>query len=195
MAFRGPKARLWRWRRNPLKRRADTVEAWVVLGTWVLGVLAGVLAGWTAALGAEQATAQEPLARTATVARVTERAPGTSPGTGEDTGTKLRVWGKVRWTAPDGTERTGWARVRPGSAAGTPVTVWIDSRGRLVTEPATPAQARARAVMAGGLVGLGAASVPLVIGHVARAGLERRRLAQWDTEWARFGPLWSRNAG
>ncbi|MEU6009454.1 hypothetical protein [Streptomyces sp. NPDC047453] len=194
MAFRGPEVWLWRWRRNPLKRRADMVEAWVVLGTWVLGVLAGVLAGWTVARGAEQAMALEPLARTPTVARVTERVPGSSAGAGGAPGTALRVWGKVRWTAPDGTARSGWARVWPGSAAGTPVTVWTDSRGRLVTGPATPAQARTRAVMSGGLVGVGAAAVPFVTGRALRACLERRRLDQWDTEWARFGPLWSRKA-
>ncbi|MFF4763095.1 hypothetical protein [Streptomyces sp. NPDC001292] len=192
MAFRGPKAWLWRWRRNPLKRRSDTVETWVVLGTWVLGVLAGVLAGWTAAQGAEHATALEPSARTPTVARVTGQAPGSSAGTGEVPSTTLRVWGKVRWTIPDGTTRTGWARVWPGSAVGTPVTVWTDSRGRLVTGPATPARARARAVKSGGPVGMGAAAVPFVTSHFLRARLERRRLDQWGTEWARFGPLWSR---
>ncbi|GAB2729788.1 hypothetical protein GCM10027072_25100 [Streptomyces bullii] len=36
MALRGPKAWLWRRRGNPLKRRADKAEAWVVLGSWVL---------------------------------------------------------------------------------------------------------------------------------------------------------------
>ncbi|WP_445525900.1 Rv1733c family protein [Streptomyces cyslabdanicus] len=192
MAFRGPKVRLWRWRRNPLKRRSDTVEGWIVLGTWVLGVLAGVLAGWTAARGAEHAAALETLARTPTVAKVTERAPGSPAESGEDPGSTLRVWGKVRWSAPDGTARTGWARVWPGSAVGTEVAVWTDSHGRLVTGPATPAQARTRAVMAGGLVGLSTAAVPFATGHFLRARLERRRLDQWDAEWARFGPLWSR---
>lgn len=59
MAFRGPKVWLWRWRRNPLRRRADAVEAWVVLGVWALTVLAGVLAGWATAGAVEQGLARE----------------------------------------------------------------------------------------------------------------------------------------
>ena len=42
MAFRSPKVWLWRWRRNPLRRRADVVEGWVVLGVGLLAVLAGL---------------------------------------------------------------------------------------------------------------------------------------------------------
>ncbi|GAA0919340.1 Rv1733c family protein [Streptomyces thermoalcalitolerans] len=187
MAFRVPRAWLWRWRRSPLRRRVDTVEAWVLLGTWVLTVLTGVLAGWTAAREVERGLAQERLQRRPTTALVTERAPGLPAGSSQ-----VRVWGKVRWTAGDGTERTGHARVRPGSAAGTPVTVWTDYRGRLVAEPATPAVARARAGATGTLVGAGAAAVPLAAGRVLRTRLERRRMARWDAEWARFGPLWSR---
>ncbi|MGX4693880.1 Rv1733c family protein [Streptomyces sp. JNUCC 63] len=193
MAFRGPKVWLWRWRRNPLKRRTDTVEAWVLLGTWVLTVLVGVLAGWTASRGVERGLAQERLQWRPTAAQVTERAPGSPAGSGQESGTALRVWGKVRWTALDGTEHTGQARVRPGSEAGTRVTVWTDPRGRLVTQPATSAQARTRAGMIGGLVGASTAAVPLVTGRLLRTRLECRRMAQWDAEWARFGPLWSRN--
>ncbi|GAA1016424.1 Rv1733c family protein [Streptomyces thermogriseus] len=150
MAFGGARAWLWRWRRNPLRRRIDTVEAWVLLGTWVLTVLAGVLAGWTAAREVERGLIQERLQRRPTTALVTERAPGPPAGS-----SRIQVWGKVRWTAGDGTERTGYARVRAGSAAGTPVTVWTDRRGRLVAEPATPAAARARAAATGTLVGAG----------------------------------------
>ncbi|MFD4975749.1 hypothetical protein [Streptomyces sp. NPDC058424] len=70
-------------------------------------------------------------------------------------------------------------------------------RGRLVTGPDRTGhapQARARALMSGGPVGVGAAAVPFVTGRALRACLERRRLDQWDTEWARFGPLWSLKA-
>ncbi|MFF9405418.1 hypothetical protein ACF1B0_07725 [Streptomyces anandii] len=220
MAFRGPKVWLWRWRRNPLKRRADTVEAWVLLGAWAVTVLAGVLAGWTACRGVENGLARERLDWRPTVALVIRQAPGTAasgaPGTangggrpandgaevgdpnavdamnaGNDSGT-LRVWTEVRWTAPDGTSHTGQARVRPGSAVGAPVTVWTDSHGRLVTRPATAAQAHTRAVMIGALVGVSAAAVPFVAGRLVRGRLERRRLDQWDTEWTDFGPTWSR---
>jgi hypothetical protein len=44
----------------------------------------------------------------------------------------------------------------------------------------------------GGLAGVCAAAVPFVGGRVLRGRLERRRMDQWDAEWARFGPLWGR---
>jgi hypothetical protein len=194
MAFRGPKVWLWRWRRNPLKRRADAVEAWLVLGAWALTVVAGVLAGLGVARTVEHSLAQERVEWRSVVAHLTDKAPGTaaapsSRGSGE------RVWAKVRWTAPDGSEHTGQARVDPGSSSGTPVTVWTDPEGRLVTKPATADQARLRAALTGALIGVGAAAMPFVGGRVLRGRLERRRMEQWDAEWARFGPLWGRTTG
>ena len=191
MAFRGPKVWLWRWRRNPLKRRADAVEAWVVLGVWVFTVLAGVLAGWAASLSVEHGLARERVEWRPTAAVVSQKAPGSASADGQGDAVD-RVWAKVSWTAADGSSHTGQARVRPGSAAGSSVTVWTDPQGRLVARPATPAEAHIRASVIGGLVGVSAAAVPFVGGRVLRGRLERRRMEQWDTEWARFGPLWGR---
>ncbi|MFI6007739.1 hypothetical protein ACIBAG_02755 [Streptomyces sp. NPDC051243] len=189
MAFRGPKVWLWRWRRNPLKRRADAVEAWVVLAAWVLTVLAGVLAGLATAGTVEQGMARERVEWRPVVALLTEQAPGTTDSrTGSSSG--ATVWAKVRWSAPDGATHTGQARVRPGSGVGTAVTVWTDPQGRLVTKPATASEARSRAALVGGLAGLCAASVPFVAGRALRSRLESRRIDQWGYEWARFGPLW-----
>lgn len=182
MALRGPRVWLWRWRRNPLKRRADAVESWVLLGAWAITVLVGVAAGSATAGSIEDGLARERAEWRPVQARLTDRAPATSSGG--------QIWAKVRWTAPDGSERTGQARVGPGSGAGTPVTVWTDPVGRLVTEPATATQARSRAALAGGLVGASAALVPFLGGRMLRGRLERHRIAQWDAEWARFGPRW-----
>ncbi|MFF0156786.1 hypothetical protein ACFYRY_04435 [Streptomyces sp. NPDC005263] len=194
MAFRGPKVWLWRWRRNPLKRRADAVEAWVVLGAWALTVLAGVLAGLGVARTVEQGLARERVEWRPVVAHLTEQAPGTAASRSR-TSSGEQVWAKVRWTVRDGSAHTGQARVDPGSAYGTPVTVWTDPQGRLVTKPASVAEARLRAVMIGGLLGAGAGVVPFVGGRVLRGRMERRRMDEWDTEWARFGPLWGRTTG
>ncbi|WP_128430091.1 Rv1733c family protein [Streptomyces cyaneus] len=189
MAFRGPKVWLWRWRRNPLKRRADAVEAWVLLAAWALTALAGVLAGLTTAGTVEQGMARERVEWRPAVALLTEQAPGTTDSrTGTSTGAS--VWAKVRWSARDGSAHTGQARVRPGSGVGTPVTVWTDPQGRLVTKPATPSEARSRAALVGGLAGMCAASVPFIAGRALRNRLESRRIDQWGYEWARFGPLW-----
>ncbi|MDO0928955.1 hypothetical protein QQY24_27410 [Streptomyces sp. TG1A-8] len=192
MAFRGPKVWLWRWRRNPLRRRADVVEAWVVLGAWLLTVLAGVTAGLLVARSVQHGLARERAEWRPAVARVVARAPGTPVTEGAGGG---RVWAEVRWTVAGGSVRTGQARVAPGSAAGTPVTVWTDRRGHLVARPATASEAGFRAVLVGALVGASAAAVPFAGGLALRDRLERRRLDRWDTEWARLGPQWGRTTG
>ncbi len=193
-AFRGPKVWLWRWRRNPLKRRADTVEAWVLLGAWLFTLLAGVLAGLAAARSVEGGLARERVEWHPVVAHVMEKAPGT-PRDGSGSAGGERVWARVGWTVEDGTVHTGQARVAAGSREGTPVTVWTDPRGHLVTRPATASEAHLRAALIGGLVGLSGAAVPFVAGLVARGRLERRRMDRWDAEWSRLGPQWGRTTG
>ncbi|MFI5973659.1 hypothetical protein [Streptomyces sp. NPDC051452] len=190
-AFRGPKVWWWRWRRNPLKRRADVVEAWVVLGTWLLTALAGASAGLGSAGSVEHGLARERAAWRPVVARVVERTGGASRAHSHAASGE-RVWAEVRWTVADGTARTGQIRVRAGSKAGTAVTVWTDPQGHLVSRPTSAAEATFRAALIGGLVGLGAAAVPFVGGLALRGRLERRRMDAWDTEWARFGPQWGR---
>ncbi|MGW3137646.1 Rv1733c family protein [Streptomyces sp. NPDC001139] len=191
MAFRGPRVWLWRWRRNPLKRPSDTVEAWVVLGAWLVTVVAGVLAGLAATQSVESGLARERAEWHRVDALLTAKAPGKATANSR-TASGDQVWGHVRWTAPDGSRHTGQVRVRPGSPAGTAVPIWSDPQGHLVTRPATVTQAHVRASLIGVLVGISAAAVPLVGGRVLCGRLERRRLDLWDTEWARFGPLWGR---
>ncbi|MEU1706927.1 hypothetical protein ABZ478_16160 [Streptomyces sp. NPDC005706] len=188
-AFRGPKVWLWRWRRNPLRRRTDVLEAWVVLAAWLLVVLTGAAAGLAAARSVEHGLARERAAWRPAVARVVARAPGRTAS--EASGTE-RVWAQVRWTAADGSVHAGQARVAPGSAAGSPVTVWTDPRGHLVSRPPTASEATFRAALMGGLVGLSAAAVPFAGGLALRGRLERRRMDDWDAEWARLGPQWGR---
>jgi len=191
-AFRGPKVwlrlRLWRWRRNPLRRRSDALEAWIVLVAWSLTVLGGVFAGLAATQTVEQGLAQQRAEWRSVPALLTENAPDASA---KASGGDL-VWAKVRWTAADGSPRAGQAKVFAGTAAGTPVTVWTDPDGRLVTRPATASQARLRASLVGVLVGVSAGGVPFVCGRLARGRLERRRMERWDEEWERVGPLWGR---
>ncbi|MEU7359908.1 MULTISPECIES: Rv1733c family protein [Streptomyces] len=191
-AFRGPKVWLWRWRRNPLKRRADVVEAWVVLGACLLTVLAGVLAGLAAAGSVEHGLARERATWRPTVARVVAQVPGKSPAHSSHASAGERIWAEVRWTVSDGSAHTGRTRVEPGSKPGTPVTVWTDPRGHLVSRPATASEAAFRSTLIGLLVGASTAAVPFVAGLAVRSRLEHRRMEAWDAEWARLGPQWGR---
>ncbi|WP_405910085.1 hypothetical protein OG742_41225 [Streptomyces sp. NBC_00828] len=187
-ALRVPRVWLWRWRRNPLRRRSDALEAWIVLIAWALTVFGGVFIGLAATQSVEHGLAQQRAEWHSVPARLTADAPHSSPTESEAD----RVWAKVSWTAPDGSVRAGQARVSTGATAGTSVTVWTDSDGRLVTKPATESQAQLRASLVGVLVGMSASVVPFVCGRLVRGRLERRRTEQWDEEWERFGPLWGR---
>jgi hypothetical protein len=35
----------WRWRRNPLRRRSDVVEAWLLLAAWTIALVSGLIVG------------------------------------------------------------------------------------------------------------------------------------------------------
>ncbi|MFJ4600615.1 Rv1733c family protein [Streptomyces griseoluteus] len=190
--FRDPRRWLWRWRRNPLRRRADVVEGWVLVGAWLLTLLAGTVAGFMAARTVERDLAQERAATRPMVAYVVAHAPGPSGARGP---TGERVWTEVRWTAPDGALRTGQVRVTPGAAAGAPVVIWTDDHGRLANRPATPTEATVRAAFIGTLAATAAAVVPFAAGRRLLARLERHRLSRWDTEWSRLGPQWGRMTG
>jgi hypothetical protein len=170
------------------------VEAWVVLGVWMLTVLVGVLAGTTVSGSVEDGLARERVEWRPLVARLAERAPGTA-SQNPHVSRADQVWATARWTAADGSEHSGQLRVPAGTAAGAPVTVWTDPEGRQVTRPVTEPQARVRASLIGGVAGLCAAAVPLVAGRALRSRLERLRIDQWDAEWSRFGPMWGRTTG
>ncbi|MEU6815344.1 hypothetical protein [Streptomyces sp. NPDC046860] len=184
--------RLWRWRRNPLRRSGDLVEAWVVLLTWIFVVLGGALAGYAAASSVDSALS----ARRAQVHEVravlTGPAPRTPPaGSGYDD----RVWATVRWTDGKGAVHTDRAKVGPGTPAGSTVTLWTDGTGRTVPPPASLAEAMLQTVLTGLLVAQITGTVVWASGRLVCASLVRRRLAQWDAEWKRVEPEWRRLSG
>ncbi|MFD5514575.1 hypothetical protein [Streptomyces sp. NPDC127066] len=189
-AFRGPKVWLWRWRRNPLRRRSDVLEAWIMLAAWVFTVLGGVVSGLVTVDAVENSLARDRAESRTVPAQLVEDAP--DAGTNGLTGRV--VWTKVRWTASDGTLRSGQVRVAAGTSADTPVLVWTDPDGRLVDRPATVEVARLRAWLIGIFAGAGVAGVPFATGRLLRGRLERRRMDRWDEEWDRIGPLWGRTA-
>ncbi|MCX4672993.1 hypothetical protein OG453_41235 [Streptomyces sp. NBC_01381] len=182
------KVRLWRWRSNPLRRRSDTVEAWIVLATWILALLGGLLAGQVAAVAMEDTLASRraalhPVSATL-IEEATEDSPPADSGASGDT-----VWAKVRWTTGDATH-TGRARVEPPTAAGSRVTVWTDRTGALVSTPPTEAEARSQSAVTGGFAALSAVGTVLVCGRLGRRWLDQRRMAEWAAEWERVGPQW-----
>lgn len=183
------RVRMWRWRKNPLRRRSDLVEGWLLLATFLLAVLLGGIAGLAAAGAVDDAIdARRERVRPVTAVLVEnagEAAP--SPVSGDRDG---HVRAKVRWTAPDGTARTGQGQVEPRSRAGTEVTVHTDSEGRLVPAPTDGGEARFQILMAGTTVAVGTGGLVLLGGWVVRSRLQWRRLNEWETEWQQVEPAW-----
>ncbi|MEW2609953.1 hypothetical protein AB0937_07020 [Streptomyces sp. NPDC047880] len=182
---------LWHWRRNPLRRREDVWEAWILLVAWFVVIVAGPVAG---VLGA-QATVDRLAQRRA------ERHPTTATLLGDSSRSTVsgevtidRVIAPVRWTAADGTSRTGRAQVEAGRKAGERVVVWLDQKDRLTEEPQTPGDANVEAAFMGA-ASFGAVTVAAAAGvHGARMALDRRRSRAWDAEWRKLGPQWGRTA-
>ncbi|MEU9387996.1 hypothetical protein AB0D38_46935, partial [Streptomyces sp. NPDC048279] len=123
---RSGKKLLWRWRSNPLRRRADVVEAWVVLAVWALVVVGGTVAGLLTARAADDVFARQRLERQPVRAVLLVDVPKTAYGLGTE---DERMPGTVAWTAPDGSTRTGRTLVDTGTKAGTRVVVWLDRQG------------------------------------------------------------------
>ncbi|MBW0118579.1 Rv1733c family protein [Pseudonocardia abyssalis] len=173
------------------RRFTDVLEdlaAWILTSAGAFVLVAAILSGFAAHADAALRVREERATRTTaeavllTDAPVVRGAKGSAPG-------RVRV--EARWTAPDGSLRTGQVSAAAGAPAGSPVTVWVDRDGRTVAPPADEAGAMAvGGIVAGGLLLIGGlvlgscwAGVRLVTGRV--------NAARWEREWARVGPEWS----
>lgn len=184
----------WRWRSNPLRRRSDVVEAWILLAAWLVATVGAVLAGVVATQCAERALARDRAARTPVAAVLVRIVPG---GT-RDVVTGIRhdrVVGSVRWTDAEGTVRTGVTPVKRDTEPGSPVRAWTDGHGRLVSAPVNAAEASARAALAGAGAALVTGSAVLVAGHLIRLRVQRRATERWGVEWERVGRHWGHTTG
>ncbi|WP_059082510.1 Rv1733c family protein [Streptomyces scabiei] len=186
------KVRCWRWRRNPLRRLSDVIEAWIILAGWVMALVGGLYAGLAAADAIERSADRQRTERREVSAVLAEDAKGKVPARAAG---DPRVWATVRWTAPDGSTRTGEARVSATSPAGDRVTVWIDKSGHLTAPPLTDGQARSHAAAGGLLVATGVGGIALAAVRVARFHLNQRRMEQWAVEWERVDTRWGRKTG
>ncbi|MFE1288500.1 hypothetical protein [Streptomyces sp. NPDC058751] len=178
----------WRWRRNPLRRRDDVFEAWIVLIVWTVMVLGGTLAGLATARAADESFTRLRHDRHA-VPAVLVGGTGSAVPAGEGT-VYDRVRATVRWTAADGAPHVGSALVESGQKAGAHVVIWLDARGLPTTAPPTASAAATESTLLG--IGAAVALAGLVFGAggLARWRLDQRRYDRWEREWERLGPQW-----
>ncbi|MEU9480996.1 DUF3592 domain-containing protein [Streptomyces sp. NPDC048191] len=183
----------WRWRRNPLRRRADVVEAWTLLVVAVLlflvTPLVGVAAGLHAHDEARSLAAAQRAERHQVRAKVIADRPEQLTAMEGDREHPYRA--EVRWAEPGRGTRTAWARVPAGTRTGDTVAVWFDARGHSVAPPPDDAAVLQHAVTVGLCAAGGAAAVVFLVHAVERRIALRHRLAEWEREWARTGPRWT----
>ncbi|KAB1990318.1 Rv1733c family protein [Streptomyces triticiradicis] len=186
------KKRLWRWRDNPLRRRDDVIEAWIVLAVWTVFTVGGTFAGLMTARTTDDAFARQQAERRAVTAVVLHDVPSAAT---VPRGTSGRLMTTVRWKAPDGSPRTGRTLVNTGTTAGSAVTVWQNDRGRLTFAPPTPATAAVESGLAGAAAVTAVAGLAFGAGTVARRRLDRRRVDAWGREWVLVEPRWGHRTG
>ncbi|MER5446422.1 hypothetical protein ABT052_15740 [Streptomyces sp. NPDC002766] len=189
-----PRVFLWRWRRNPLRRRTDLAQAWMALAV-TLVVLASipavmVLVGTTAHRHHTETARHQASTRHHTPAVLVSDAPR-HPEPGSDEAKKALYPVTVRFTAPDGHTRTAKTEVEPALSVGSTIRVWVNAEGEITDPPMTTEQARNRSM---GCAVLAAMAVPLLgiaaYGYANRR-LQRYNLAQWDEAWAETAPRWT----
>ncbi|MDH6553645.1 hypothetical protein M2164_008056 [Streptomyces sp. SAI-208] len=182
----------WRWRSNPLRRRDDVVEAWIVLVVWAVVVLGGTAVGLVTAHAADDVFARQRVDRHPVHAvLLTDESKHTSAvRTSSD-----KSLGTVRWTAPDGSVRTDRTPVDTGLRAGSRLVLWQDGHGRLATAPPSPREAAVEAGVLGAVAGLGLTGAVHATGALVRRRLDRRRVEAWGREWDLVGPRWGHRTG
>lgn len=190
---------VWRWRRNPLCRTTDLVEAWVAFATVLLIALVAPAAGWlcgtlTHAALQESVRAQHEQ-RHRTTALVVRTVPGPAmipdPEIASERATHTRV--VANWTAYDGSRHTGTViTIQRAVGPGDRFRMWTDEQGRAVGRPMDDVTASTHAVIAG----VGAAAVTTALFEGGRRlvvwRLMLRRYTLLDRAWAEAGPDWGR---
>ncbi len=177
---------------NPLRRRTDRIEAAitaVIIATLLTaGPLAAILAGQlTYRADMRELRAQQASRYRTTAILLSLPVPLSSPVPGYFPGLQARA----RWTAPDGSVRTGLVSAPAGARPGSTVTVWEQASGRLTGPPVTPVEVTGDVVMAVFLAVLGLCLLLEIALALARTALARRRAAAWEAEWAVIEPLWT----
>lgn len=183
------RSHLWRWRRSPLRRREDLVEAWILLAAWLVTAVVGPVAGVLSVRATVDALAQQRADRRPASAMVVDDASASFVSGGV---TVDHVVATVRWTAADGTPHTGRTQVDAGAKTGERVAVWIDKDERLTPPPRTPGQADIEAAFMGAAAFIGVAGVAAAGFYGTRVVLDRRRSRAWDAEWQKQGSRWGR---
>jgi hypothetical protein len=179
------------YHRNPLTRRSDLIEAWLLPAVIAVFLALSPLAAdaasmWVRADNAAAHRAQMSWHRVTAV--LVQAAPG--PVMSDNGANTWVAWTAARWTA-DGRSQLGNVPAAAGTRAGSTVPVWLDRAGNPRLPPLTADQARGRVI---DMASVAIAALAVLLAGMALFGrwvLDRRRLASWETAWLSVGPQWS----
>ncbi|MFE2042048.1 hypothetical protein ACFXAZ_14180 [Streptomyces sp. NPDC059477] len=189
------RVRGWRWRSSPLRRRSDVIEAWALVVVAVLlllgAPLAGAATGWWA-YGDAHATvaaqrAERHLVRAEVIAAPQRALPSIGTGTATD---PYRA--TVRWTDAAGRPETTALRVPADVHRGDTVRVWLDRQDRSVGPPPDASIVVQHAITLGVCASGGTAAMVLLGWSAVRRITLAHRLSEWERDWARTEPEWTR---
>ncbi|WP_211039157.1 Rv1733c family protein [Streptomyces tardus] len=187
---------LWRWRRSALCRRTDRAEGWLALGALLLVLVACPLvaaaAGEIAHRKLTETVRSQQLAHQqvwATVEKVLPRRPAGEES--EELSHQQQVM--ASWRAPSGAQRAAQVTVTREVVTGDRFRIWVDMAGALTTRPMSAATASSHAALAGVVMGIVAALAVELVRRQALRLLLRRRLEEWERQWAKVGPDWGRS--
>ncbi|MEU9338522.1 hypothetical protein AB0D49_36130 [Streptomyces sp. NPDC048290] len=189
------RVRGWRWRSSPLRRRSDVIEAWALLLVAVLLLLGAPLAGAATGLwayGNAQATvAAQRAERHQVTALVTGQPRRALPSVG---GGPYAYQVPVRWTGPGGRQETALASAPRTTKPGDTVRLWLDRQDRDVGPPPDASLVWQHAVTLGVCAGGGTAAVVLLGWSASRRVALGHRMAEWERDWDRTEPEWTRGS-
>lgn len=177
--------------RNPLRRKWDRLETYLMGGAIITAIAAAPFAIPAAAGASHAAAVSTQAAQEATRHPVSARLLQRAADGGSGYSPSTQVLTQATWRAPDGTPRTGQVLAPAGDPKGSPVTVWIDSAGHLSAPPLTGSQIASQADLAGTAAGITLALLVLCECVIAQRLMERRRMAEWDAEWSLTEPSWT----
>lgn len=183
-----PRLARWLTGRNALRRPVDRIEGVVMVALIAAFCVAVAVA---AVFGAHTYQAQR--AATAglrpAVAWLMQAGPA-------DVGLGHAGQAEAHWTTPAGGEQTGVLTTSTapgitGAAAGTRIPIWLSPSGQPVPPPGDRAVMIIYGLLAGAIIITLAGVALLIVYRLCRLALDRRRLARWESAWARTGPTWT----
>lgn len=170
----------------------ERLVGWALLmlvATMVAAVPLATLTVYTAARSQAQRQRADSYLVTATVI-----GPQAGNEAGQIPAGSLFGYARVRWSWHD-RPHAGSELLYSNPAPGSVTSVWVDSAGRLTGPPWRSLDL----VMIPAGLAVGGALLTFVAAWAAAGGFQawvlRRRARLWGEEWARIGPLWTRNQG